>query len=179
MRWSSALDALPILLDAVVEASWIAIVYLVLQVLGAHGPILLGPIQFALLAAVIGALGPLWIVLVAAVAVLAIPAGLLAAGLVTFFRAFLHPAATSTQTGPVASAIQVPQSAPGSGLVFGVVVAALLLGALAILAWRLLPARGPAQVAAARPGCRPDGCGGGIRGGAGSPGDSPGPGARG
>jgi hypothetical protein len=325
MRWSSALDALPILLDAVVEASWIAIAYLVLQVLGAHGPILLGPIQFALLAAaglllqrgalpwrggavaalavaaalagwilapavrdallandpsaalglhaggwlagvavvrgavhgraseddevvgrllawglpalaipwllaqlvapvtraafaepafvatltfvvtallslaiarldnlargtgvdwrrnrswllalalvlagavlaglplaavlgvplqaaVIGALGPLWIVLVAAVALLAIPAGLLAAGLVTFFRAFLHPAATSTQTGPVASAIQVPQSAPGSGLVFGVVVAALLLGALAILAWRLLPARGPAQVAAA------------------------------
>ena len=50
MRWSSALDALPLVLDAVVEGAWIAIVYLVLQVLGAHGPILLGPVQFAFLA---------------------------------------------------------------------------------------------------------------------------------
>ncbi|MGC8634101.1 MAG: DUF4129 domain-containing protein [Candidatus Limnocylindrales bacterium] len=322
MRWSSALDALPVLLDAVVEAAWIAIAYLVLQVLGAHGPILLGPIQFALLAAaglllerdvlpwgggavaalavaaalagwmlspavrdallandlsgalglhaggwlagvavvrgamhgrsseddevvgrllawglpalaipwllaqvvapatraafaepafvatltfvvtallslaiarldslargtgvdwrrnrswllvlalvvvgavlaglplaavlgvplqaaVVGALGPLWIVLVAVVALLAIPAGLLAASLAAFLRAFLHPAVTSTQTGPVGSAIQVPQGAPGSGLVFGVVIAALLLGALAILALRLWPGRGSGQL---------------------------------
>ena len=52
-RWvADALDLLPPALDVVAEASWLAIAYLVLQVLGAHGPILLGPIQFALLAAV-------------------------------------------------------------------------------------------------------------------------------
>ena len=50
MRWSSAPDLLPAALDAVVEGAWLAIAYLALQVLGAHGPILLGPVEFALLA---------------------------------------------------------------------------------------------------------------------------------
>ena len=44
------LDLLPPTLDAIAEGAWLAIAYLVLQVLGAHGPILLGPIQFAALA---------------------------------------------------------------------------------------------------------------------------------
>ncbi len=49
---ADALDLLPPTLDVVAEAAWLAIVYLVLQVLGAHGPVLLGPIQFAALAAI-------------------------------------------------------------------------------------------------------------------------------
>ncbi len=42
MPWSSAPDLLPAALDAVVEGAWLAIAYLAVQVLGAHGPILLG-----------------------------------------------------------------------------------------------------------------------------------------
>ncbi len=320
MRWSSALDALPIALDAVVEGAWLAIAYLVLQVLGAHGSILLGPVQFAALAAVglllgqgalprgnggvvalvavvaavagwllapevrdallagdvnralgfhaggwlagvavvrgaihgesyeddevasrllawglpalavpwllaqvatpaaraafaepafvatltfvvtallslavarldalgagsgvdwrrnrswllvlglivagtvlvglplavalgvplaaavRGALGPLWIVFAVAVALLAIPAGLLAAGLVALFRAILHPSQTPSQQAPAGAAIQAPQLAPGSGLVFTIAVVVAILGLLALVAWRLWPGRGP------------------------------------
>ena len=320
MRWSSALDALPIALDAVVEGAWLAIAYLVLQVLGAHGPILLGPIQFAALAAaglllgrgvlpwrgggtvalvavaaavggwllapdvrdallandvnraigfhaggwlagvavvrgaihgesyeddevvsrlltwalpalavpwllaqvatpaaraafaepafvatltfavtallslavarldalgagsgvdwrrnrswllvlglivagtvlvglplaaalgvpldaaVKGALGPLWIAFAVAVSLLAIPAGLLAAGLVALFRAILHPSQAPSQQAPAGAAIQASQLAPGSGLVFTVGVLVVILGVLALIAWRLWPGRGP------------------------------------
>ncbi len=294
MRWSSALDALPVILDAVVEGAWLAIAYLVLQVLGAHGPILLGPIQFAALAAaglllgrgalprrgggvvalvavvaavagwlagvavvrgaihgesyeddevvsrllawalpalaipwllaqvatpaarsafvepafvatltfavtallslaiarldalgagsgvdwrrnrswllvlglivagavlvglplaaalgvplddaVKGALGPLWIAFAVAVSLLAIPAGLLAAGLVALFRAILHPSQAPSQQAPAGAAIQASQLAPGSGLVFTVAVLVAILGVLALIAWRLWPGRGP------------------------------------
>ncbi len=50
MRWSWAPDLVPAALDAVVEGAWLALAYLTLQVLGAHGPILLGPLEFSLLA---------------------------------------------------------------------------------------------------------------------------------
>ena len=320
MRWSSALDALPIALDAVVEGAWLAIAYLVLQVLGAHGPILLGPIQFAALAAVglllgrgalpwrgggtvavvavaaalagwllapnvrdallandlnralgyhtggwlagvavvrgaihgespeddevvsrllawglpalgvpwllaqvatpaaraafaepafistltfavtallslaiarldglgagsgvdwrrnrswllvlglivagtvlvglplaaalgvpldaavKGALGPLWIAFAVAVSLLAIPAGLLVAGLVALFRAILHPVQSPSQQVPTGAALQASPLAPGSGLVFTIGVVVVILGVLALVAWRLWPGRGP------------------------------------
>ncbi len=320
MRWSSALEALPLVLDAVVEGAWIAIVYLVLQVLGARGPILLGPVQFALLAglgvllgrgalpwsgsvpvavvtvgaalagwllspavrdallygdlntavglhtggwlagvavvrgamhgesyeddevisrllawglpalavpwvlaqvatpaarsafvepafadtlafavtallglavarldvlaagsgldwrrnrswllvlalivagavlvglplaallgvpldaAVKGALGPLWIAVVVAISILAIPAGFLVAGLVALFRAILHPLQTSSQPAPAVNPFAGTQTQPGSDLAFAVVAVVVVLVVLAWLAWRLWPGRGP------------------------------------
>ncbi len=48
MRWSSALELLPAALDATVEASWLALLYLVLQVVPSGAPAYLGIAQLAL-----------------------------------------------------------------------------------------------------------------------------------
>ena len=93
-------------------------------------------------AAIRGAAGPVWLVVIGAIAVLAIPAGLLAAGLVVLLRAILGPAHLSSQTSAAGgNPIHPPPTAPGAGPVFAIIVVALLLLGLALLAWRLLPSR--------------------------------------
>lgn len=48
MRWSWAAEALPVVLDAVVEASWLTVAYLTLEVLIGHRPAYLGPVELSL-----------------------------------------------------------------------------------------------------------------------------------
>jgi len=51
-RASSLLRLLPPALDAVVEGSWLAVVYLVVQVLWVHGDVAMGPLELAIFAGI-------------------------------------------------------------------------------------------------------------------------------
>jgi len=51
-RASSLLRLLPPVLDAIVEGSWLAVVYLVVQVLWVHGDVAMGPLELAIFAGI-------------------------------------------------------------------------------------------------------------------------------
>ena len=123
--------------------SWLLVLGLIVAGTVLVGLPLAAALGVPLEAAVMGALGPLWIAFAVVISVLAIPAGLLAAGLVALFRAILHPVQSPSVQAPAPAAVQNTQLTPGSGLVFTVVVVVAILGVLALAAWRLWPGRGP------------------------------------